>query len=60
MNKKPDVDFEGVVVLEERETSWKMRIVGSNHWMPKSQCKYDETEKTLTVPEWLAIERGLV
>lgn len=29
-------------------------------WVPKSQCEYDEDDETLQIPEWLAIEKGLV
>lgn len=29
-------------------------------WIPKSQCEYDATDKTLQLPEWLAIRAGLV
>lgn len=29
-------------------------------WIPKSQCEYDATDKTLQLPEWLATRAGLV
>lgn len=29
-------------------------------WLPKSQVEFDEDAGTVTMPEWLAIERGLV
>lgn len=29
-------------------------------WLPKSQVDLDESDGTFTMPEWLAIEKGLV
>lgn len=29
-------------------------------WLPKSQCEWDEEEKTMTMPEWLAKDKGLI
>ena len=29
-------------------------------WLPKSQCQWDEDEQTMSVPEWLALEKGLI
>jgi hypothetical protein len=29
-------------------------------WLPKSQVKWDEDTSTMTMPEWLAIEKELV
>ena len=29
-------------------------------WLPKSQCEWDSVAKTMTMPEWLAEEKGLV
>lgn len=29
-------------------------------WIPKSQAEYDEDDGTFAIPEWLAIEKGLV
>jgi hypothetical protein len=28
--------------------------------LPKSQCEWDETSKTMQMPEWLALEKGLI
>jgi len=28
-------------------------------WLPKSQCQWDEEEKTMTMEEWLAVEKEL-
>lgn len=29
-------------------------------WIPKSQCEWDEESKIMTMPEWLALEKGLI
>ena len=29
-------------------------------WLPKSQIEFDRDEKTIELPEWLAVEKGLV
>lgn len=29
-------------------------------WLPKSQVEWDETGKIMTMPEWLALEKGLI
>lgn len=29
-------------------------------WLPKSQCEYNASDRTVTLPEWLAKEKGLI
>lgn len=29
-------------------------------WLPKSQCEWDETSGTMTMPEWMATDKGLI
>jgi hypothetical protein len=29
-------------------------------WLPKSQCEWDETDKTMAMPEWLAKDKELI
>jgi len=29
-------------------------------WVPKSQVEYNEEDKTFTMPEWLALEKGFI
>ena len=34
---------------------------GTNEWwVPRSQCEYDKVLGTLTIPEWLAFEKGMI
>lgn len=29
-------------------------------WLPKSQCEWDDQSHVMTMPEWLALEKGLI
>lgn len=29
-------------------------------WLPKSQCQWDPDDRTMTMPVWLAQEKGLI
>ena len=29
-------------------------------WLPKSQCEWDDEERTMAVPQWLAQEKELI
>lgn len=38
-----------------------LSIDGENHWIPKSQIdEHDRQNNYVVIPEWLAIEKGLV
>jgi len=60
-------DF-SVILIHDTEKAWLVDIVGdegSPIWVPKSVCsleqnfgKYNSYE--LTIPEWLAKEKGLI
>lgn len=41
------------------EMAWLFNIDGKKHWLPKSQCNIDRGNNIVSVPEWLAIEKGL-
>ena len=32
----------------------------STVWLPRSQCEWDPDAREMTMPEWLAIDRGLM
>ena len=53
-----EVEIEGEVV-RETERAWLIDVDGDEIWLPKSICT-DNEDGTFTVPEWLAIEKGLV
>jgi hypothetical protein len=33
---------------------------GEKVWLPKSLCEYDDNDGTMAMPEYFAIEKGLV
>lgn len=39
--------------------AWRFYDGQKQVWLPKSQCEWDEESKTMTMPEWLAIEKEL-
>ncbi len=44
----------------ETEKAWRFYDGKETVWLPKSQCEWDPDSKTMTVPEWLAQEKGLI
>lgn len=59
----PEVEIE-VEVLGETEKAYKITTGDDPCWIPKSLCFLQpatrETPTMLTMPEWLALERGLI
>jgi hypothetical protein len=48
-----------VILVGESEKAWKVDAGGEKPaWLPKSQCEFEDG--TLTLPEWLAKEKGLI
>lgn len=53
------VYFERVIC--ESELAWLVETAdGDEAWLPKSECQLDEDDNSVELPEWLAIEKGLV
>lgn len=50
----------GGEVRAETEKAYRFFDGTRTVWLPKSQCEWDETDKTMAMPEWLAMEKGLV
>ena len=64
MTKSNLVDIE-VHVLVETAAAYRVDFGGEEPvWVPKSQCEFDtgaqEDKGTLTLPEWLALEKGMI
>ena len=53
------VDIDVDSTDHETADAWKVTIDEDEHWLPKSQCEQN-SPTNYTVPEWLAIEKGLV
>jgi hypothetical protein len=57
--KRELADVEGKIVAET-EKAYKFDNGTRVVWLPKSQCEWDEQDKKLTMPMWLATEKELV
>jgi hypothetical protein len=57
--REPKLIDLNVTVLDSREKAWLVETEdGQEAWVPKSQAELDDD--VLTLPEWLAIEKGLI
>jgi hypothetical protein len=53
------VDIAGEI-RAETEKAYRFYDGNKTVWLPKSQCQWDEDEKTMTMEEWLAEEKDLL
>lgn len=44
----------------ETDLAWLLDMGDDKCWFPKSECELDEQDRTVQVPVWLAVEKGLV
>jgi len=53
------VDIDGGI---QYETEKAYLFTDGEHtvWLPKSQCEWDEQDKKMTMPVWLAMEKALI
>ena len=54
------VEIAGLVAGETEKAFRFDSGTGETVWLPKSLFEWDETEKIMTMPEWLAMEKGLI
>jgi len=54
------LEFNFDEVEAETEMAWLLKIDRDKTWFPKSRCRLDSQAKTVEVPEWLAMEKGLI
>jgi hypothetical protein len=55
------VDIAGELVAPfETEKAFRFHDGKSIVWLPKSQCEWDENDKIMAMPEWLAKDKGLI
>ncbi len=47
-------------VQGETEKAYRFYDGSITVWLPKSQCEWDDRDKIMTMPEWLAKEKGLI
>ena len=49
------------IITGETERAYRIDHGGKEEcWVPKSLCEWDENSKTMTMPEWIAMEKGLI
>jgi len=54
------IDFQIDVFVGESDDAWGCMLDGKLIWFPKSECEFDEDDMTISVPEWLAENEGLI
>lgn len=47
-------------IRHETDKAWLVFDGAREGWVPKSQAEYDASDKTFTMPLWLATEKGFV
>lgn len=53
------VDISGEI-REEREKAYLFYDGTRMVWLPKSQCEWDQDDKTMAMPLWLAKDKELI
>ena len=53
------VDIAGEIV-GETDKAFRFDDGTRKVWLPKTQCEWDATDKTMAMPEWLAKEKELI
>lgn len=53
------VDIDGEIVAET-EKAYRLKAADRIEWLPKSQCQWDAGAKQMSMPTWLAKDKGLV
>lgn len=53
-----EINFDSVVTVTDR--AWLLDLGDCEIWFPRSICEIDYEDNEIIVPEWLAIEKGLV
>lgn len=55
------IDIAGELVPPyETEKAFRFFDGKTTEWIPKSLCEWDEEIKEMTMPEWLAEEKGFI
>ncbi len=44
----------------ETDKAYRFYDGKKTEWVPKSQCEWDEKDKTMQMPEWMAEEKGFL
>ena len=58
MKKNHDIIEVAVDLKHETEKAYLITDGDKDHWLPKSQCEFEDG--IMQMPEWLAMEKGLI
>ena len=58
----PSKELEDIAgeITAETAAAYRFYDCARTVWLPKSQCEWDVDTKTMTMPIWLAKEKGLI
>lgn len=59
-NYKSDLVDIACEVQAETDKAYLIFDGDTKVWLPKSQCEFDQDDKTMAIPIWLAKEKGLI
>lgn len=60
MSKNHDIIEIAGEIRGETEKAYRLFDGQKTEWVPKSQCEWDEKDKTMQMPEWLAMDKGFI
>lgn len=60
MTKNHDIIEIAGEIRGETEKAYRFYDGKVTEWVPKSQCEWDEKDKTMQIPEWLAMDKGFI
>jgi len=60
MSKNHDIIEIAGEIKGETDKAYRFYDGKTTDWVPKSQCEWDEKDKTMQMPEWLAMDKGFL
>lgn len=60
MSKNHDIIEIAGEIRGETDKAYRLYDGKTTEWVPKSQCEWDEKDKTMQMPEWLATDKGFL
>jgi hypothetical protein len=60
MSKNHDIIEIAGELRGESDKAYRLFDGKKTEWVPKSQCEWDEKDKTMQMPEWLATDKGFL
>lgn len=60
MEKNHDIIEIAGEIKGETDKAYRFYDGKNTDWVPKSQCGWDEKDKTMQMPEWLAMDKGFI